>query len=124
MRSHALHPALTAFDLTSGQIQWRFPLTSFERRKAPLLTDGGNILLIDKTTLLEISPQGQLLRSTRLGRFTEEIPFDALLIKGRWFSQSGPTVVAYDVPGAPEEARLGWNSRYGNAQRDRRPREE
>jgi hypothetical protein len=47
----------------------------------------------------------------------------ALLIKGRWFSQSGPTVVAYDVPGAPEEARLGWNSRYGNAQHDRRPRE-
>jgi hypothetical protein len=116
--------ALAAFDLTSGQIQWRFPLRNFESRKAPLLTDGGNVLLIDKSTLLEISPQGELLHATRLSGLTEELTgSNALLIEGRWFGESGPTVMAYDVPGAPGEARLGWNSSFGNAQHDNHPRE-
>jgi len=116
--------ALAAFDLASGQIQWRFPLRNFEGRKAPLLTDGGNVLLIDKSTLLEISPQGELLQATRLGGLTEELTgSNALLIEGRWFGVSGPTVMAYDLPGAPGEARLGWNSRFGNAQHDNHPRE-
>ncbi len=117
--------ALTAFDLGSGEIQWRFPLRSFESRSSPLLTDQGNILLIDKSALLEISPRGELLRATRvqLKRQPVETIGVALLINGRWFSQSGATVVAYDVPGAPGEGRFGWNSLFGDAQHESRPRE-
>ncbi len=118
--------ALTAFDLASGAIQWRFPLTGLGG--GPLLTEEGNILVSQKLTVLEISPQGQLLRATRL-RPNEPAPseprcdvaFGTLIFGGRWFSQCQDTVLAYDLPGAPGGG-LGWNSLHGNAQHSNRPR--
>jgi outer membrane protein assembly factor BamB len=118
--------ALAAFELASGTIRWRYPLLRSEATSAGLFTDAGNILVSNKTSLLEISPDGQLIRVIPLttplvanGGF-----WGPLLLRGRWFGQIRGTVFAYDLPGDPGEGRLGWNSRHGNAQGENRPREE
>ena len=126
--------ALAAFDLASGDIQWRFGLDRYLHERTMLLTDEGNILILNQQMLLEISPQGQLLREHSLGspRGTIQVGGGSLLLRGRWFSQvyerrawpeEYETVVAYDLPGAPGEGRVGWNSRRGNAQGENRPQE-
>jgi hypothetical protein len=129
--------ALAAFDLSSGEVRWRFPLdNSYPRWRTALLSDEGNILIVNKGSLLEISPQGQLLRGFLLGGIfggTPRVTGYSLLLRGRWFSKlfeqgiwphDHDTVVAYDLPGSPGEGRLGWNSPQGNAQGENRPREE
>lgn len=127
MSSHG-EKALVAFDLASGMIRWRYPLlwNDGADTAAGLLTDAGNILLPSKTSLLEISPHGQLVREIPLrpppnvyGGFR-----GPLLLRGRWFAQIYATVFAYDLPGDPGEGRFGWSSRRGNAQGENRPREE
>jgi outer membrane protein assembly factor BamB len=128
-RSADQRSALVAFDLAGGGIQWRFPLGD-QSAYGQLLTDEGNVLLLDKWELLEISPQGQVLRANRLrpsdriwGTPAPFFGFGPILLGGRWIAQFGATVFAYDLPGAPGEGRLGWNSRYGDAQHENRPRE-
>jgi outer membrane protein assembly factor BamB len=129
--------ALAAFELSSGEVRWRFPLdNSYPRQRTALLSDEGNILILDKKSLLEISPQGQLLRGFLLRGITDVTPRlsgRSLLLRGRWFSKlfepgiwprDYDTVLAYDLPGSPGEGRLGWNSLQGNAQGENRPREE
>jgi len=129
--------ALAAFDLASGAIRWRFPLdNTHEELRTALLTDDGNILVVNNRSLLEISPQGELLRGYLLRRVaggTLRVSGGSLLVRGRWFSKlfeqakwplAYDTVFAYDLPDAPGEGRLGWNSPQGNAQGENRPREE
>jgi hypothetical protein len=129
--------ALAAFDLVSGTIRWRFPLdNTYEERRTALLSEEGNILIANNRSLLEISPQGQLLHGYLLrsvSGVTPRVSGGSLLLRGRWFSkffeqgellQGYDTVFAYDLPGAPGEGRLGWNSQQGNAQGENRPREE
>jgi len=118
--------ALVAFDLESGATRWRYPLARSNWTSAGLFTDAGNILLANKTSLLEISTEGQLVRETplRTPLYGYSGPWGPLLLRGRWFVQMLGTVFAYDLPGSLGEGRLGWNSRHGNAQGENRPREE
>jgi outer membrane protein assembly factor BamB len=119
--------ALAAFDLVSGAIRWRFRLdTFFSSARTALINNSGNILILNKGSLLEISPQGQVLQTVflRTSARTFDSNGNSLLLNGRWFSQFLGTVSAYDLPGAPGEGRLGWNARQGNAQGENRPREE
>jgi outer membrane protein assembly factor BamB len=129
--------ALAAFDLFSGEVQWRFPLENYyPPQRTALLSDEGNILIVNKSTLLEISPQGQLLRGFLLRSISgvdPRVSGGSLLVRGRWFSKfyeqgqwprANDTVFAYDLPGSPGEGRLGWNSLYGNAQGENRATEE
>ncbi len=117
--------ALVAFELGDGAIRWRFPLA---RGGSVLLTDAGNFLVSEKWSVLEISPRGELLRTTRL-RPVSPRPSDPRcdemegvgLSRGRFFAHGCFNAAAYDLPGAPGEG-LGWNSRYGNAQHENRPR--